>query len=149
MIVLPSIERFIHPQQWRDGLSRSKQKQKVAFGVRFAIPEVELPTFVRHASEAMRYYHFLRDIRWNQLPVRTPTPEHLQNPIPYTTFVSACLIKLDQGYRHMPQLHRYLVGQPALIWLLGFALVSDNQAPWGFDAEASLPTAEVRKTLRK
>jgi len=150
MIVLPSIERFTHPKQWLDGRSQSKQKQKVAFGVRFAIPEVELPAFVRHASEAMRYYHFLRDIRWDQLPVRTPTPEHLQNPIPYTTFVSACLIKLDQGYRHMPQLHRYLVGHPALIWLLGFALVPDAKAPWGFDAEASLPTARhFTRLLRK
>jgi hypothetical protein len=50
------------------------------------------------------------------------------------------LIKLDQQLTYVSHLRRYLVEHPALVWILGFPLVPSSKYPWGFDADASLPT---------
>jgi hypothetical protein len=41
----------------------------------------------------------------------------------------------------MGQLRQYLVDHPALTWLLGFPLLATDTFPWGFDVDASLPSA--------
>ena len=40
----------------------------------------------------------------------------------------------------MGDLRAFLVDHPLLIWLLGFPLAPARQQPYGFDAQASLPT---------
>jgi hypothetical protein len=60
--------------------------------------------------------------------------------MPYTPFVAACLVKLDQGLTYMSKLRQFLVEHPALLWTLGFPLVTAAHSPWGFDPEVSLPT---------
>ena len=54
----------------------------------------------------------------------------------------ACfIIKIDRHLRYMSHLRDFLVEHPALVWLLGFRLAPSEAAPYGFDVEASLPTA--------
>jgi hypothetical protein len=54
-------------------------------------------------------------------------------------FVAAYLIKIAEQQRYMTDLRRFLIQHPALIWLLGFPLVPDPDAPQGFDVAASVP----------
>jgi hypothetical protein len=54
--------------------------------------------------------------------------------------VAAYLVKLEEGKKSMPDLRKFLVKHPALLWILGFRLHADPSQPWGFDPERSLPT---------
>jgi hypothetical protein len=51
------------------------------------------------------------------------------------------LVKLDQQLVYMSHLRHYLLDHPALVWVLGFPLVPSPNYAWGFDVDASLPTA--------
>lgn len=104
-------------------------------------PAARLPQFVRESAVALRYLRLLGPLAWERFPERDLATEWGHPPIPYTAFVAACLVKLDQQLPYMAHLRRYLVEHPALVWLLGFPLVPSWRFPWGFDVEASLPTA--------
>ncbi len=99
-----------------------------------------LPSFVRHSPVAMRYLELLGPLAWDRFPERDLSLGGHMRPVPYAAFAAACLIKVDQQLRTMGALRRYLLEHPALIWLAGFPLVTSRRYPWGFDAEASLPT---------
>jgi hypothetical protein len=98
------------------------------------------PNFVRNSPVAQRYLDFLGILSWDKFPERELHDPRGKPPIPYLPFVAACLVKLDQGFTYMSQLRRYLVEHPALLFLLGFPIVRSCRYPWGFDADASLPT---------
>jgi hypothetical protein len=100
----------------------------------------ELPDFVRQSPVAMRYLRFLGALDWDRFPERDLERYRYRPPLPYAPFAAACLVKLEEAKPNMSKLRDYLVEHPALIWLLGFPLVSSNHFPWGFDPEASLPT---------
>jgi len=99
-----------------------------------------LPRFVRESPVAMRYLNLLGPLAWHRFPERGLQTTWGAPTLPYAPFVAACLVKLDQQFTYMSQLRRYLVDHPALVWVLGFPLVPSRSYPWGFDAEASLPT---------
>jgi hypothetical protein len=99
-----------------------------------------LPDFVRQSPVAMRYLDLLGTLAWGSFPERDLTLGQPLCPVPYAAFCLASLVKVDQQLRSMGALHRYLVEHPALVWLAGFPLVKSRRYPWGFDAEASLPT---------
>lgn len=103
--------------------------------------EAQLPDFVRQSPAAMRYLRLLGPLAWDRFPERDLTLGWPVNAVPYAALAAAYLIKLDQGLATVSALRRYLVEQPALVWLCGFRLVSARRNPWGFDADASLPTA--------
>lgn len=83
-------------------------------------PSQKLPKAIRQNATAMRYYQLLVSIGWDRFPERDLSQPHHQRPIPYTAFAAACLVKLDQGFTYMSQLHQYLSEHPELRWLLGF-----------------------------
>ena len=119
--------------------SRSPGKGSPLDAGRF--PSVVLPSFVKESAVAMRYLHLLGPLAWEHFPERDlATPWNIP-ACPYQPFIAACLVKLDQQLPYMAHLRRYLVEHPALVWLLGFPLVPSWRFPWGFDVEASLPTA--------
>jgi hypothetical protein len=89
----------------------------------------------------MRYLHLLGPLGWNRFPERDLETDWGTPAVPFAAFTAACLIKLDQQLVYMSHLRRYLVDHPALVWVLGFPLVSSPNHPWGFDAGASLPTS--------
>jgi hypothetical protein len=103
-------------------------------------PEAALPPFVQASPVAMRYWRLLHVLDWEHFPERDLTCYRYIPPVPYRPFAAACLVKLEEDKAYMSRLHTYLVEHPALVWLLGFPLVPSARFPWGFDAEASLPT---------
>jgi len=103
--------------------------------------QADLPRFVRQSPVAERYLRLLGPLAWHQFPERELRLYGQSEPIPYAPFVAACLIKLDQQIVSMSGLRDYLIQHPELLWLLGFTTRPDRSTPWGFDPEASLPTA--------
>lgn len=111
-----------------------------------------LPDFVRFCPVARRFLDLLGSLDWEHFPERDPhQPFPGVQPVPRAAFVAAYLVKLEQNQRYMSDLRRFLVEHPALVWLFGFRLAPDPTVPWGFDADASLPThrhfSRVLRTL--
>jgi hypothetical protein len=100
-----------------------------------------LPPFVRQSSVAMRYLYLLRLLDWSHFPERDLVTDWGQPTVPFAAFTAACLVKLDQRLAYMSNLRQYLVEHPALVWVLGFPLAPSSRYSWGFDVDASLPTA--------
>ncbi len=104
-------------------------------------PRASLPAWVTTAPLALKYYDLLAPLPWDSFPERDLTWPHNAVVTPYAAFLAAALIQIDQGLPTMSRLRQFLVEHPALVWLCGFPLVPDPSVPWGFDADASLPTA--------
>lgn len=58
---------------------------------------------------------------------------------PESAYLKAFLIRLREGMLYTTQLRRFLLRHPLLVIDLGFRLVLDPRAPYGFDVEATLP----------
>lgn len=110
----------------------------------------QLPVFVRQSPVAMKYLNLLSPLAWDRFPERQLSRTWLHGrTMPLSAFVAACFIRLDQQMAYMSQLCQYLLDHPALLWLLGFPLTPSSRAPWGFEAEAALPTQRhFSRTLR-
>lgn len=89
----------------------------------------------------MRYLHLLSPLDWGRFPERDLETDWGVLAVPFASFTAACLVKLDQQLVYMSHLRQYLVEHPALVWVLGFPLLPSPGYPWGFDVDASLPTA--------
>jgi hypothetical protein len=101
--------------------------------------QAHLPLMVRESAVAMRYLTLLGPLDWEHFPERDLDRNWGIPAVPYAPFVAACLVKVDQQFRYMSRLRRYLVEHPALVWILGFPLTVSRTSVWGFDVEASLP----------
>ncbi len=100
------------------------------------------PSFVRNCPVAMKYLDLLGPLDWQHFPERDPLrPWPGPTPHPRAAYVACFIIKIDHHLRYMSHLRDFLVEHPALVWLLGFRLVPSEAYPYGFDVEASLPTA--------
>lgn len=105
-------------------------------------PGAALPPFVAQCAVAGKYLDLLGSLDWANFPERDPQrvwPGPV--PAPRAPFVAAFLVKLHENKRYMSDLRDYLVEHPALVWILGFPLIPSDQFAWGFEVEASLPTA--------
>jgi hypothetical protein len=58
---------------------------------------------------------------------------------PESAYLKAFLIRIREGMLYTAQLRRFLLRHPLLVIDLGFRLVPDPSAPYGFDVEATLP----------
>ena len=101
-----------------------------------------LPKFVTESSLACHYLDLLGPLDWTNFPER-PANRAWPGPTPAlrAPFVAAFLVKLEEQKRYMSDLGKFLVNHPALVWILGFPLTPSERFSWGFDVEASLPTA--------
>jgi len=107
-----------------------------------AQPGALLPPFVQHCAVARKYLDLLGPLDWPHFPERDPQRAWPgPTPAPRAPFVAAFLVKLHEGKTYMSDLRTYLGEHPALVWVLGFPLQPADQFPWGFDVQASLPTA--------
>ncbi len=102
--------------------------------------KTQLPSFVQDCPVAMKYLHLLGPLDWDNFCQREnhrawpgPTPQS------YLPFVAAYLVKLNEGKSYMSSLNEFLIEHPALVWLLGFELVADPKAKYGFNVEATVP----------
>jgi hypothetical protein len=89
----------------------------------------------------MRYLRLLGVLDWSRFPERDLDVQWTLPPVPFAPFVAACLVKLNEPFVYMSKLRDYLIEHPGLTWVIGFPLVPSRHTPWGFDAQASLPTA--------
>jgi hypothetical protein len=103
-------------------------------------PTSRLPASCSDSPAVRRYLELLGPLHWEQLPERNLQRNWGQTTGPYAAFAAACLVKLQENRPSMGDLRTFLVDHPPLIWLLGFPLAPDRQQPYGFDAQASLPT---------
>ena len=94
-----------------------------------ALPEKKLPRAIRRSPTAMRYWRLLSPLDWQRLPTRPTSPHHYQPTIPYTAFLAANLVKLDQQLVSMGRLRQFLAEHP------------ESQSVLGFPDPKNLPTA--------
>ena len=68
---------------------------------------------------------------------------------PISAYLKAFLIRIREGMLYTAQLRRFLLRHPLLVIELGFRLVLDPTAAYGFDVEATLPCEYwLRQQLR-
>jgi hypothetical protein len=115
------------------------------------LEEAALPHQVREAAAALKYIRLLGALDWEHFPERHGGQVRRgPKPAADAPVVAAFLVKLDKGLKSMKDLRDYLIEQPALTWVLGFALVPSEQFSDGFDVAASLPThRHLSRLLRK
>jgi hypothetical protein len=58
---------------------------------------------------------------------------------PESAYLKAFLVRIREGLLYTSQLRRFLLNHPLLVIELGFHLVLDPTAPYGFDCEQTLP----------
>lgn len=104
------------------------------------MPEERLPRFVRESTSAMKYLWLLGPIDWTSLSERAERFAPNNPALSYAAFLAAYLVKIDQQKVYMADLHAYLLGEPALVWLLGFRLHPSAAYTRGLDVGLSLPT---------
>lgn len=112
------------------GLRQRRQARRSSNLHELAEDEAQLPDFVRQSPAAMRYLRLLGPLTWDRFPERDLTLGWPVDPVPYAALTAAYLIKLDQGLTTVSALRRYLVEQPALVWLCGFRLAPSRRYPW-------------------
>jgi hypothetical protein len=115
-----------------------------------AHPHAPLPAFVAACPVAQKYRALLSSLDWVHFPERpTDRPWPNSDPAPRASFVAAYLVKLHEQKRTMGTLRTFLVEHPALVWLLGFKLIADPTAPYGFNVPQSVPSRrQLSRVLR-
>ena len=72
--------------------------------------------------------------RWEAEQSSRGRPAH-----PESAYIKAFLIRIREGMLYTTQLRRFLLRHPLLVVDVGFRLVLDTSAPYGFDLEHTLP----------
>jgi hypothetical protein len=68
---------------------------------------------------------------------------------PESAYLKAFLVRIREGMSYTSQLRRFLLKHPLLVIELGFHLALDPNAPYGFDAQHTLPSeVRLRQKLR-
>jgi len=145
MTSIPILSQFkpfrqLSPWRWKAFLRLHQHRKRPNLHQLAQKPGL-LPPFVQESPVAMRYLHLLSPLDWGRFPERDLETDWGALTVPFASFTASCLVKLDQQLVYMSHLRQYLVEHPALVWVLGFPLVPSSRSPWGFDVDASLPTA--------
>ena len=98
------------------------------------------PHFVKECPVTQSLIPLLELVDWEQLPTTLDNKRTGGRAVPVAAYVGAYLVKLEQRLPTFGELYRFLRQHPALVWALGFPLVTDARQPHGFDLEAALPT---------
>jgi hypothetical protein len=82
--------------------------------------------------------------RWQAARSTRGRPAH-----PESAYLKAFLIRIRAGLSYTSQLRRFLLKHPLLVLELGFHLITDPSAPYGFDCQRTLPSeVRLRQKLR-
>ncbi len=74
------------------------------------------------------------------MPERNETkPWPGTRPHPEKSYIKALLVKKCENFAYITELRRFLVKHPLLVLELGFIPVDDDQQPYGFDVEQTVP----------
>jgi hypothetical protein len=98
-----------------------------------------------------RYRAFFALLDWDEIEPQLhrdhPCGPH---PHPETTYIKTFLVKILEEKRYMTSLRLFLVEHPLLVIELGFHLVPDTTALYGFDVQGTIPTARwLRKKMHR
>ncbi len=99
---------------------------------------------------AQRYIAFFEWLDWTQVLERDETQVY-PGRLPHSeaSYIKAYLVMVCEKHSTVSTLHQYLLEHPALVWVIGFRVVADEQRIEGFDVEASIPTAgHLRRKLQ-
>ncbi len=103
-----------------------------------------------HDPLVERYRAFFAMLDWTALEpyLLRPHPSG-PHPHPEITYIKAFLVKILEGKQYMTQLRAFLLEHPLLVIELGFRLVPDVTAFYGFDLGRTVPTDRcLREKLR-
>jgi hypothetical protein len=82
--------------------------------------------------------------RWQAARSSRGRPAH-----PESAYLKAFLVRIREKMSYTTQLRRFLLTHPLLVIELGFQLVLDPSAPYGFDCQRTLPSeVRLRQKLR-
>jgi len=99
-----------------------------------------LTALLEHDPLVADYRAFFSLLDWSVVEQWEAQRSGLGRPAhPESAYLKAFLIRLREGMLYTTQLRRFLLRHPLLVIELGFRLVLDPSAPYGFDVEATLP----------
>ncbi len=82
--------------------------------------------------------------RWKAARSSRGRPAH-----PESAYLKAFLVRIRERMSYTSQLRRFLLTHPLLVIELGFHLILDPSAPYGFDCQHTLPSeVRLRQKLR-
>lgn len=96
------------------------------------------------------YRTFFADLDWSFVERwQAARSSRGRPPHPESAYLKAFLVRLREGLSYTSQLRRFLLKHPLLVIELGFHLVTDPSAPYGFDCQQTLPSEQrLRQKLR-
>jgi len=99
-----------------------------------------LTALLEHDPLVADYRAFFSLLNWSVVQQWEAQRSGLGRPAhPESAYLKAFLIRIREGMLDTTQLRRFLLRHPLLVIDLGFRLVLDPSAPYGFDVEATLP----------
>ncbi len=99
-----------------------------------------IATLLDHDPMVADYRAFFALLDWSVVERWQAQRSALGRPAhPESAYLKAFLIRIREGMLYTTQLRRFLLRHPLLVIELGFRLVLDSTAPYGFDVEATLP----------
>jgi hypothetical protein len=96
------------------------------------------------------YHHLFADLEWSLVERWQAARSSRGRPAhPESAYLKAFLVRMREGMSYTSQLYRFLLKHPLLVIELGFHLVLDASAPYGFDVGRTLPSEQwLRQKLR-
>jgi hypothetical protein len=99
-----------------------------------------LTSLLEHDPLVADYRAFFALLDWSVVEEWETTRSSRGRPAhPESAYLKAFLLRIREGMLYTTQLRRFLLRHPLLVIELGFRLVLDKSAPYGFDLEQTLP----------
>lgn len=103
--------------------------------------QATLAALLEHDPVVQDYRAFFSLLDWSIVDrwIEQRSPRGRPPLHPESAYIKAFLLRLREGLLYATQLRRYLLKHPLLVMELGFRLVLDPTAAYGFDVERTLP----------
>jgi hypothetical protein len=112
-----------------------------------------LPPYITRSPTIMRLLDLIGPLDWDHFPERDLKHAFGFPPVPHAAMIAAELIKLNEGFRSLKQLHLFLGEHPGLISLLHFSPLHALHFGFGFNTPppaTALPTTRhLTRMLRE
>ncbi len=103
---------------------------------------IEVPAWFALDRVAQRYEQLFGEFDWEWVAERDETGRARGRlPHPQRAYLRSYLVMVEEKIESMPKLRQYLCEHPALVWLIGYRVVSDATSPYGFAVDTSVPSA--------
>lgn len=114
------------------------------------VVRVEAPEWFEHDAVARRYEALFGMLDWSVVREKADAdvkPGRLGHPL--SAYIKALLVMQAEKQEYVTEVYRYLCEHPALVWVVGFRVQAEASSPYGFQVEATVPSAgHLRRMLR-